>query len=59
MMDSKFTTIRVPLEVRDQAEELQKQLQQREDLKWIGTIALGAVLAYALTKMLEEERRRR
>lgn len=51
-----FTTIRVPIEVKERAEELRNKLQQKKEYNWLGTLALGAVLGYALTKILEEEK---
>ena len=53
-MEDKFTTIRVPSYVKDQAEELRDKLQTKEEYKWIGTLALGAVLGYALSEILKE-----
>ena len=55
MTESKFTTVRVPTEVKEQAEKLREVLQKREDLKWVGVLALGAVIGYAIAKILEEE----
>lgn len=59
MSTQKFTTVRVPAEVRDQAEKLREVLRKREDLRWIGTLALGAVIGYALAKILEDETKER
>lgn len=59
MDKNKFTTVRVPTEVRNQAEELRKVLQKKEALKWVGALALGAVIGYALAKILEEETKER
>ena len=53
-----YTTVRVPIEVKEKAERLKETLQKREDLKWVGTLALGAVIGYALAKILEDEKRR-
>ncbi len=50
MVNQRYTTIRVPIEVKEEADRLREQLEQNEDYKWVGAIALGAVLLYALSK---------
>ncbi len=54
MTEESFTTIRVPQQVKKQVEQLRERIQQREEYRWIGTLALGAVIGYALVKVLEE-----
>lgn len=54
--EESFTTIRVPVEVKKRAEQLRDKLQQKKEYNWLGTLALGAVLGYALGKILEEEK---
>lgn len=55
MKKERFTTIRVPVEVKEQAEKLRKELKKREEYKWLGNLALGSVISYALSKILEDE----
>ena len=50
-----FTTIRVPVRVKEQAEELRSKLQKKDQYSWLGTLALGAVLGYALSESLKED----
>jgi len=54
-MAEEFTTIRVPVKVKEQAEALRGKLQGKKEYDWVGTLALGAVLGYALARILEEE----
>ncbi len=53
--DDKYTTIRVPVKVKEQAEKLRAHLQSRPEYKWIGTLALGAVLGYAISESLRKD----
>jgi len=53
--NEKFTTVRVPIEVRKNAEALRHRLQQHPDLKWLGHLALGAIIGYAIGKLMEED----
>ena len=50
-----FTTIRVPVEVKELAGKLRDKLQQKEEYNWAGKLSYAAVLNYALGKILEEE----
>lgn len=52
--DEGYTTIRVPISVKKQAEKLKAHLQSRPEYKWIGTLALGAVLGYAISESLRK-----
>jgi hypothetical protein len=54
-MAEEFTTIRVPVKVKQQAEELRAKLQKKKEYSWLGTLALGAVLGYALAEILKED----
>ncbi|PJC44588.1 hypothetical protein CO038_03280 [Candidatus Pacearchaeota archaeon CG_4_9_14_0_2_um_filter_39_13] len=49
-----YTTIRVPISVKKQAEKLKAHLESRPEYKWIGTLALGAVLGYAISESLRK-----
>lgn len=50
-----YTTIRVPVSVKEQAEKLKAHLESRPEYKWIGTLALGAVLGYAISESLRKD----
>ena len=53
--EEKFTTVRVPIEVKKNAEMLRQKLQQNTDLRWLGHLALGAIIGYAIGRMLEKD----
>jgi len=48
-------TVRIRKDAYYQAEKLKKQLERKEQFKFLGTIALGAVIGYAIAKALEDE----
>ncbi len=56
-MEHKFTTIRVPIEVREKAEELREILKAKnKKLKFVN-LSLGAVVGYAVTFAIKKEKK--
>lgn len=53
----KFTTVRVPVEVREKAEELREILKVKNKLKFVN-LSLGAVVGYAVNSELKKRKKK-
>jgi len=50
-----YKTVKIPVATYNQVVELQEKLEGKKEYEWIGALALGAIIGYAVTKILEEE----